>query len=370
MISRRFFFFSRLFALLVANVAVLSSALGQEYGAPRTSGQTPAPQQSVQTPTPNNPPNALIDNAAALLRQHEEEKKREIGSAEQPALPEGVVRAKPDSNSAQTPGAASNPVADPNANATPGVQTPGAQGVPTAWSGRTLALLVGYDVYEQNQVKLPEFAQEDAEAVANELLRRGVPNNNIVRLTSASPNFSGKPTRELILAAAANLARESRPSDALVVVVSGSGASLSGESFFLAQYSEAANPEAWLGARELIATLSRARAKRVLVLWLCGRLDNRAALGETIKERLAVELQAPPEGAQRVVLFACGSNQFANESLDARRDLFLKNFLNALRATDSWEQVDWSSTLDAVVQETAQETANFDMPQKPEILAF
>lgn len=240
--------------------------------------------------------------------------------------------------------------------------------------GNTYAVLIGYNSAEKDHVQFPEFAKNDVESLARQLINDGVRPENIIQMTTDKKEFYLTPAKANILDILRLVSKRLGKHDTLWVLVSGTGIAVQDEPCFLTLGATVETPERWVTLGQIQKTLAPSKAKSIRILWLASR-KNTLHLSQEAVASICSAQQAPDrkkiETANRLVLFACSENGFANEDTSNHSDMFLYFFLNAMKSRDKNQELDILVTFNVAKEKTKNATKDFaTKTQTPALLYF
>lgn len=229
--------------------------------------------------------------------------------------------------------------------------------------GRIWAVAVGFSVFESDAARLPEYSQNDVERLAEALNESGVPTENVVRMTTAQKEFYLQPTRNNVVSMFERVADRAGADDSIWIVVSGIGAAIDGEAYFLPKGTNLGAADGWISVSEICRIFAESRAKQTTIVWLANR-KNVTHLTAPESATKAV----PPKNVR--VLFSCSPNEFANESNEARLDLFFAEFLAAVERAPERFNADVAALFEEAKKATVEKTRENTSTQTPTLESF
>lgn len=226
------------------------------------------------------------------------------------------------------------------------------------------ALLIGYNIHEDNVARLPEFSENDVAKMAEFLKNAAWKDRNIIVMTSAQKPFILQPTRENILAMVQLVAQKARSQDEIFVMISGIGGEGQYRQWFLPMGATGKKDEKWIALDEIQAILQKSAAQKIVLMNLTDRyvIHKTPSISavqkkEGVQNAIVVEdipnepgsqiptaqkpqqkpkpSQKPTQKVQKdrfTVLYSCSSGQAGRESEDHELDLFLACYLDAAQS--------------------------------------
>lgn len=234
----------------------------------------------------------------------------------------------------------------------------------TEKEGTVYALLVGYNIFGRDPVYVAEYSRNDVQAMRKRLQEDGIPPENIVRMTDEQKEFYLRPTRSNILAMANGMAFHAKKNDTLLVMLAGIGAQVEDETCYLPMGTTTASDKDWITESEIVKILVDSRAHETVLIGLFDRLPNRnVSRTDIVRE----EIPKPVEGKIHVTLNSCSAGGFAEESAEAKNDLFLATLLaiSKERKMNLLQNLPtlFPSANEAVRQKTAEREGGPQVPQ-------
>lgn len=245
--------------------------------------------------------------------------------------------------------------------------------------GKSVALLIGVEEYENPDISRLRYAVKDVTAVG-QLLEKSLGYQTVRVLTSGTADARLKPTNVNVFKALDSLAAEIGQDDTFLLYFSGHGFSKDGQGFLGSINVDASSIETLQVSSVPVATLQnklkRIKARQVILIMDACRNDPEAGKGDgdnkltgDFAKSLGVVAKAASEtGGGSAVLFACSEGERAFEEPGFEHSVFTHFLLQGLNGKAA------SLSLDDVTAYTAGEVAKWAQErgkkQSPDAIKF
>ena len=230
--------------------------------------------------------------------------------------------------------------------------------------GKSIALLVGVEEYENPDIARLRFAVKDVTAIGS-ILEKSLGYSNVRILTSETRDSRLRPTNINIIKALDVVATEVGPNDTFLFYFSGHGFSKEGQSFLGSINVDPDSVETLrlssLPVADLQSKLKKIRARQVILIMDACRNDPEAGKGggdnrltSDLAKSLSVAARSASEaGGGSAMLFACSEGERAFEEPGFEHSVFTHFLLQGLSGKAG------SLAVDDVVSFTAGEVAKW-----------
>ena len=195
------------------------------------------------------------------------------------------------------------------------------------------ALLVGVNEYAN--IKDLRFCGADMQALRDELIAVGFPENHVFLLNSGAKDVRHRPFKAIIEKQLRLVLRLAERGDLIVVAFSGHGAHLDGKTYLCSAEAEMSEPATTMVSLETIYNqMRRSKASSKLLLVDACRNDptlegKKSSFSDDSLTALGQSLQRPPVGI--VALTSCAEGQISMEDKKLGHGVFMHFILEGLR---------------------------------------